>query len=189
MGRRCTTILLTLLLGTLHGCDVFRTGTPESPGNVAAYPQATSTDNVLEIIAIATTHKDNLAYLERLTDDFVFLPDDLQRESDAFRTFPDPWEKRQEDSFLGALFSNIDSLGVEWAGAVAQFTGDDAEVAADYTLTAWKTAQPATIYRGQTVMAMRQVAGNWYIHTWSDVALANTTSTWGLLRAQLLAGG
>ena len=181
-------VVLSLVLG-LIACDVFETGTPENPASFIAYPQPTSTDNVLQTIALASQAQDNLAYLERLTGDFVFNPDNLQRQSDAFRTFPDPWGRTHEEFFLRGLFSNVDSLHVNWDDAAAQFHGDEADVTVDYVVTTWGRIQERVEYRGRAIMTMRQVAGIWYIHTWNDRAPANSTITWGLLRAQLLAAG
>jgi hypothetical protein len=181
------TIVGLIAVCGIVGCDVFETGVPENPADFIAYPQPTSTDAVLETIALSSQAQDNLAYLERLTSDFVFKPDDLQRQSATFGTFPDPWSRTHEEFFLRALFSNVDSMRVTWDNAASQFRGDEADVTADYVVETWGRTQSE--YRGQAAMVMRQVAGIWYIHTWNDLAPANSIATWGLLRAQLLAAG
>ena len=186
MWRRWVVVALA---GSLTGCNPFQTGTPDDPGDFITYPQPTSADNVLEIIALAMRSRDNLAYLERLTTDFVFHADKLQSQSAAFQSFPEPWTKSHEEFFLSALFSNADSVIVDWRNAAVQLRGDDADVTVDYSVSVWGREQPPTLYEGRSVIIMRQVAGIWYIHEWSDSAPTNVTSTWGLLRARFLAAG
>jgi len=178
------------LLIVLHGCNPFRTGTPEQPGGqLINYPQPTTTDNVLRILALSLGAKDNRAYLERLASDFAFSPDPVQRQSDNFRNFPAAWGYEHEEIFLAGLFSNADSIAVEWHNVLTQPQGEGATVTAFYDLTIWSQAQPETHYRGRAEFSMVQVAGIWNIRTWNDVVEGEYTTTWGLLRARLLATG
>ena len=171
-------------------CNPFQTGTPESPiGALIPYPQPTSTDSVLKIIALALHAKDSPAYMDRLAEDFVFIPDPVQRESEEFRNFPERWDRAHEEVFLAGLLSNADSLVLEWHDVLTQPQAEGAFVTAIYDLTIWPRAQPAAHYHGRADLFMQQRAGVWNIQRWNDVVLEGITTTWGLLRAKLLATG
>ncbi len=185
-GIALSIVLLHLL--SLPACNPFRTGAPENPeGPQIDYPPPTTTDNVLKILAMALGAKDNRAYLERLSVDFAFRPDPVQLPTAEFQKFPSTWSRDQEAFFLAALFSNLDSVAVEWQDILTQPQGTGAEVTARYTLTAFRTGQSETRYTGQARFFMEQVAGVWNVRGWDDVVLSNVSQTWGLLRAQVFA--
>jgi len=187
MPRRAWAAVVTA--AAVASCNPFGTGTPDPPAGVVIYPPPTSPENVLATLALALGAKDNLTYLERLTEDFLFRPDPVQAQGDAFRNLPARWGIEQERAFLAALMANADSLALIWQGVLVQPQGDGARVTANYELTVWARAGPVSRYTGQADLLMRQTAGIWSILSWDDVVREGMTATWGLLRADILATG
>jgi hypothetical protein len=188
---RNTFVMLCVTVVTVFGCNnPFATGTPEPPGGgLVNYPQPTSLENVLEILALALQAEDNPAYLERLSDSFRFIPDAVQLASPAFRNFPAEWTGDHEEAFLAGLLSNADSVFVTWENILALPAGETSTATADYELTVVTQSGERTEYRGQVEITARQTAGVWNIETWRDVLVSGYENTWGLLRAMLLATG
>lgn len=187
---RVRVIATILPLFAVTACNPFKTGTPETPtGSEVDYPPPTTTDNVLTIIGLALGAQDNRAYLERLAADFVFRPDPVQLPTTEFRNFPANWSRDHEEVFLAALFSNVDSVAVEWRDVLTQPQGTGADVTARYSLTAFRTGQPETRYSGEAHLSMEQVAGVWNIRRWDDLVVSGASETWGLLRARFIATG
>ena len=169
-------------------CNPFKTGTPEPPDHgTVVYPQPTTPDNVLEIIALSMSAKDRPAYMDRLTPDFIFTPDPLQLDSDEFRNFPAHWGVVEEETYLSGLMSNADSLQVVWTEVISQAGVSGYSVTALYTLVA-KTAGSDQRYDGKADFVMNETAGILYIRAWNDVVVSGST-TWGTLRASFLATG
>lgn len=179
------------VLVTVPSCkNPFQTGKPEFPGGVQVnYPQPTSPVNVLEIVRLALGAKDNPKYLEQLAPDFEFFPDQVQAQTEAFRNFPAAWHYAQEEAYLAGLFSNADSLSLSWSDVFTRPEGNSAHVTATYNLAVRTAGGAVTHYRGQAEIVMQQAAGLWSIEVWQDLVVNNDDTTWGLLRAQLLATG
>ena len=170
------------------GCNPFRTGTPDPPaGSTVTYPQATTADNVLAILALSMEAEDTPAYLERLDESFTFTPDPVQAGGDDFRNFPETWTRASEESFLTGLLSNSDSVSVTWEQILTEPTGTGYHVTASYQVLVGSLAGGDT-YSGRAEMDMQESSGLLYIHSWSDVVLEGDSRTWGLLRALLATG-
>jgi hypothetical protein len=183
--------LCALTLGLLTACtNPFATGDPKVPGGPQVdYPQPTSPENVLEILSLALGAGGNPTYVERLAEEFRFEPDPVQMARQEFSGFPAEWTKAEESTFLAGLQSNADSVSIVWTNVFTLLVSEGSDVTADYEVYVRGRTGTETVYRGRAEMVMRQVAGDWIVSVWQDVVMNEETTTWGLLRAQLLASG
>ena len=187
IGRRCCVVAV---LGAMCGCNPFQTGEPESPtGALIQYPSPSSTDNVLAILSLSVRAKDSRAFLDRLTADFRFLPDPVQIQGPDFRTFPVEWGTVQEEMALAVLFSNSDSVTVDWSSVFTQHRVEGASVGATYRVNVFSRTSLTASYTGRVEIVMTQVAGSWAVREWRDYVVSGESNTWGLLRARLLGSG
>ncbi len=181
-----TAALGALAMALSVSCNPFATGDPEPPGgDGVVYPPPTSPDKVLEIIALAMEAEDAPAYLERLSESFVFTPDPVQMNTDDFANFPDQWTSAEEEAFLRVLFGRADTISVEWSDVLSEPSGPSQRVTARYSVRIVGSVQSAEPYTGEAEIVMLEDGGDLYIDTWDDLAAGSATRTWGLLRARL----
>ncbi len=187
IARRCCVVGV---LGSMCGCNPFQTGEPESPtGALIQYPSPSTTDNVLAILSFSMRAKDSRAFLDRLTADFRFLPDPVQIQGPDFRTFPAEWGTVQEEMALAVLFSNSDSVTVDWSSVFTQHRVEGASVGATYRVNVFSRTSLTASYTGRVEIVMTQEAGSWAVREWRDYVVSGESNTWGLLRARLLGSG
>jgi hypothetical protein len=191
LTRRVFILALSALIAASSGCtNPFSTGDPEFPeGDLVNYPQPTSAENVLATLVLALGAQDKPAYMERIGTEFRFYPDPVQLQSQEFNNFPADWTPIEEETFIASLLGYAGSVTLVWSNTSTRLEGTGAVISTDYLLDVVSPNSEIIHYSGRADLTMMQDAGIWYVESWRDVLTNSVSTTWGLLRAQLLTAG
>lgn len=176
----------------LASACLFEPREPSEPsGEQVQWIRPIEPENVLSNMRAAVNAQQRTNYENSLGDEFVFLPG-LQAAGEAPPGYFDEFDKRRELGALDKLFTQADSLHLEWnfdPNTDLTMDGTDAaEVILDnYELFVDYTEGEERIFQGSTKLYLEYIGEPW--HQWFlvgwDESEFNDAESWGLLRAIL----
>ncbi len=135
-------------------------------------------------------------YLQLLSDDFIFTPDEKDS-SDFSHIYDDLWDKEKEESFADFFLS--DSLLVRSISMLGNWPPTLFEASSDGNQEEYRDNYIATIFyleeredtprriSGEFWLSLRKnEEGSWELFRWRDFKTSQEESTWGELRARFL---
>jgi len=187
-------IPLLFLLGMIlaSGC-LFQPREPEEPTeDETPWINPVLPENVLSNMRSALETLTSTNYASSIGESFVFYPSGQDRAQAVSQGNPDYYAgygKTRELDALGKLYTQVDSLRVEWNDGQGDWSiqGDSASVQLDnYELHAVYTTGATRTYQGEGILTFQEEGGQWFLVRWNESESENTTElSWGRLRLDL----
>jgi hypothetical protein len=202
--------LLFLLFGMIlaSGC-LFQPRWPEEPdADSVPWTLPIDPESVLENMRSAVDSRTRTNYENSLGEGdteelrFLFIPsfNDVQQASDQGKPdYFDAFNRTRELAALDKLYTQVDSVSIEWSFDPATqmvqesekttiyINGEDANGnAIFYQLYVGFTGTEPIVFTGQAVLTLRLVDGQWFLTRWDETESASEyQQSWGRLRLNL----
>jgi hypothetical protein len=128
-----------------------------------------------------------LNYENSLADDFDFTPSTFDSLEAATGYFDD-WGKARELASIDRLYTQVDSLRLEWhfdPNEDLDEFGDYAIVTLErYQLFVSYTGSDQVVFEGSARMYLRDIGGQWFLYLWDELG-EDFDNSWGRMRANL----
>ncbi len=186
---RLSALIGLVLFGMIlaSGC-VFTPRDPAEPSdNNVEWIRPIEPEAVIVNMEAAIEARQALNYENSLAEDFDFTPsvvDSTEASPGYFAT----WGKTRELSGMDRLYTQVDSLRLEWnfdPNEDMDDFGDYAIIDLDnYQLFVSYTGSEQVVFEGVARLYLRDIDGQWFLYLWDELG-ANSDNSWGRLRSNL----
>ncbi len=186
--------LLLMLVVLVPACGVFDTRDPNPPegGDQTPQQRQTEPEAVFFNFSSALAYQDQLLYEETLRENFEFVFDEVDRsyfETQGGGDVFDDWGVDAELSAIRLIFSESESLTVNFDVETTQESPDSALIRLDYRFRQRISGEEVVTYKGFADIHMRNDSGLWSIDRWEDKETSSVYFTWGRLKGNTVVGG